>query len=277
MNYQIIKTKLLVTIGAFLLCISFNSNASTISHIEYTCPLGGEKFSVVTQMSYYQSGMRLDLKPEGAFYSVPEPIPVCPNGFVIYQQDYSDDELKRLKIFILSDQYQLLRKGNSDYFLLATILEFMGYHKDTVGYTFLEASWEVEGDSSAFLGQEKYDKDGGGVISESLTPKTLYALAQEKLNSISTAHFNREKYIQYLDLAIENFEAVLSLEDSNGDMFTVYFLLVELNRLKGSFEVASKHIKALESHVTTTEYQKELVEFEKRLIKNNNSTPKNLP
>mgnify|MGYP003967329733 FL=1 len=51
------------------------------------------------------------------------------------------------------------------------------------------------------------------------------------------------------------------------------FLLAELNRLKGDFESALFHLEDLEANWPAKDYELVLIEFEKELIKNNNSKP----
>ena len=125
--------------------VSLNSLATTYSTEERICPIGGKKFTVEALMSYSTYGKRLDLKPLGRDPStIPQPLIVCPNGFVDYKKDYSEAEIISFTKLINSPSYQRLRSGNTDYFMLAQMLESMGAGKLTVGWTYLEASWEAE-------------------------------------------------------------------------------------------------------------------------------------
>ena len=87
---------------------------------------------------------------------------------------------------------------------------------------------------------------------------------------------NRTKYVQYLNLAIDNFNAALDTGDREVG-FTYRFLLVELNRLKGDFDLAKLKLKELEANLTPVGYEKVLVAFEKELIDSQNSQPQMLP
>ena len=87
---------------------------------------------------------------------------------------------------------------------------------------------------------------------------------------------NRTQYVQYLNLAIDNFNAVVDTGDTEVG-FTYRFLLVELNRLKGDFDSAKLKLKELEANLTPVGYEKVLVAFEKELIDSQNSKPKKLP
>ena len=87
---------------------------------------------------------------------------------------------------------------------------------------------------------------------------------------------NRTQYVQYLNLAIDHFNAAVDTSDTEVG-FTYRFLLVELNRLKGDFDSAKLKLKELEANLTPTGYEKVLVAFEKELIDSQNSKPKKLP
>jgi hypothetical protein len=87
---------------------------------------------------------------------------------------------------------------------------------------------------------------------------------------------NRTQYVQYLNLAIDNFNAAVDTGDTEVG-FTYRFLLVELNRLKGDFDSAKLKLKELEANLNIDEYGKVLVALEKELIDSQNSKPKKLP
>tara|TARA_B110000008_G_C16776853_1_gene486898 strand:- start:42 stop:749 length:708 start_codon:yes stop_codon:yes gene_type:complete len=130
---------------SIVVLVSFNSLATTYQTEDRICPIGGKKFTVEALMSYSTYGKRLDLKPLGRDPStIPQPLIVCPNGFVDYKKDYSEAEIISFTKLINSPSYQRLRSGNTDYFMLAQMLESMGAGKLIVGWTYLEASWEAE-------------------------------------------------------------------------------------------------------------------------------------
>ena len=87
---------------------------------------------------------------------------------------------------------------------------------------------------------------------------------------------NRTQYVQYLNLAIDNFNAAVDTGDTEVG-FSYRFLLVELNRLKGDFDSAKLKLKELEANLSIDEYGKVLVALEKELIDSQNSKPKKLP
>ena len=87
---------------------------------------------------------------------------------------------------------------------------------------------------------------------------------------------NRTQYVQYLNLAIDNFNAAVDTGDREVG-FTYRLLIVELNRLKGDFESAKLKLKELEANLTPVGYEKVVVDFEKELIDGQNSKPHALP
>ena len=228
------KSYLLKAFGLIILCFSLISVATTFQTQERICPIGGERFTENVIMSYSVFGRRLDLKPQGTYGTAPVPLVVCPNGFVDFKKNYSEEEIISFTSLINSTSYQNSRSGNTDYYMLAKILEHAGAPKLNIGWTYLEASWEVENKRSL------------------------------------------KKYLQYLNLAIDNFNA--AVETGNREVgFKIRFLLVELNRLKGDFESAELKLKELEANLTLVGYEKVVVDFAKELIDGRNSKPQSLP
>jgi hypothetical protein len=220
--------------GLIVLCFSLNSVATTFQTQERICPIGGERFTENVIMSYSVFGRRLDLKPQGTYGTAPVPLVVCPNGFVDFKKNYSEEEIISFTSLINSTSYQNSRSGNTDYFLLAKIYELAGVDKLRIGRAYHKASWEAENKG------------------------------------------NRTQYVQYLNLAIDNFNAAVDTGDREVG-FTYRFLLVELNRLKGDFDLAKLKLKELEANLTPVGYEKVLVAFEKELINSQNSKPQMLP
>ena len=220
--------------GLIVLCFSLNSVATTFVTQERICPIGGERFTENVIMSYSVFGRRLDLKPQGTYATAPVPLVVCPNGFVDYKDNYSQEEINHFTNLINSPSYQNLRIGNTDYFLLAKIYEHAGEDKLRIGRAYHKASWEAENKG------------------------------------------NRTQYVNYINLAIDNFNAVVDVGNREVG-FKYRFLLVELNRLKGDFESAKLKLKELEANLTPVGYEKVLVAFEKELIDSQNSQPQLFP
>lgn len=111
-----------------------------------TCPIDGKQFEASMVGSYFQWGVRLDSKPIGSLI-VPYPYPVCPgNGFVMYQDTFSETELVAIKSIVLTDEYRRLRRENTDYYMIAYVKERTDGHDYDLGNMYLRASWEAERD-----------------------------------------------------------------------------------------------------------------------------------
>lgn len=144
------------TIVAGIVLTSQSTTASTSYEITITCPIDNQPFKTIMVGSYFQSGMRLDFKPTGALVA-PYPYPVCPgNGFVMYQNAFSDGELTAIRPIVLSDEYRRLRTENTDYFMIAYVKQRLGANQYDLGNTYLRASWEAE--SSAPTRIDEYRK-----------------------------------------------------------------------------------------------------------------------
>lgn len=143
---------------------SHDATATTSFELTITCPIDGQPFKANIMASYFQSGMRLDFKPIGALIT-PYPYPVCPgNGFVMYQETFSDAELNAIRTIVLSDEYRRLRAENTDYFMVAYMKQRLGAGQYELGSIYLRASWEAERDAPGrvdgyrVLAREAFDK-----------------------------------------------------------------------------------------------------------------------
>ena len=136
-----------VTVGTSAVLTTQTAMAATTYQVELTCPIDGQPFTATLMRSYFQSGMRLDFKPIGALIA-PAPYPVCPgNGFVMYQDTFSDNELNTIRPIVLSDEYRRLRAENTDYFMVAYVKQRLGANHYELGSVYLRASWEAERDA----------------------------------------------------------------------------------------------------------------------------------
>ncbi|HMN51371.1 MAG: hypothetical protein KF794_06580 [Xanthobacteraceae bacterium] len=124
-----------------------NAVALTFAEQEFVCPIGGERFKSKVVASETRFGQRLDLKPVGAL-AAPHPLPVCPNGFVMFKQRFTQDEVAALTPVLLSPEYQAARKQHSTYYLAALLMEKNGVEPYQLAHVYLRASWQVEHDAS---------------------------------------------------------------------------------------------------------------------------------
>ena len=130
---------------AALLATLLLSNQLMAESTSFICPIGGAAFSLDIPTAVAHTGQNLDFKLTGEKVTSPRPIPVCPdNGFVIYRQDFSDDEITSLSAYVLSDEYRALTDTHTPYFRLAKLLTFQGHAALEVAFAYLRASWEVD-------------------------------------------------------------------------------------------------------------------------------------
>jgi hypothetical protein len=108
-----------------------------------TCPVGGESFDYQQPVSSAALGMRPDGKPYGTS-AAPAPLPECAgNGLVLYK-DYTADEAKTLAPLVASDDYQALRKTDTQYYRAYWLMRQMGVGPEDYLWALLQASWEAE-------------------------------------------------------------------------------------------------------------------------------------
>lgn len=134
--------------GSLAICLTLlfvaPASALTFSEEQFICPLDGSISTRIVVMSYTVMDQRLDLRPVGALMS-PPPVPVCnSNGFVLYQEEFSEAELAQLRAIVDSDEFRAMREANSDWFIAAWLAEQMGRPTAETHWMYLYASWEVE-------------------------------------------------------------------------------------------------------------------------------------
>jgi len=139
------------------------AHAVTFYNVEVTCPIDGKPFKATMVSSLYQRGMRLDSKPIGSLVA-PYPYPVCPgNGFVMYQNEFPETELRAIKAIVLTDEYRASRAEHTDYYMVAYVKERLGGDSYDLGNMYLRASWEAEDEKPELAHQyqgfaiEKFD------------------------------------------------------------------------------------------------------------------------
>jgi hypothetical protein len=114
-----------------------------LGEVEVVCPLDGKTFKTVMAASGTQFGSYLDLKPFGPT-PAPWPMAKCPgSGLVIYKNNFSNDEVSKLRQLVLSPQYQAVVNVHTNYFLAARLMAEMGEPPATVASTLLQATWEA--------------------------------------------------------------------------------------------------------------------------------------
>ena len=135
--------KFLLTV--FLISVSTSSSALLYKEEAFKCPIGGAEFITNIPRSSHHAGVRTDDKPFGML-EAPWPYPVCPeNGFVMYDDEFSVKEIKVIKPYVFSSEYQGYRLSETRHFLLAKIFEYQQRPISEIADTYLKASWEAEG------------------------------------------------------------------------------------------------------------------------------------
>lgn len=133
--------------------LSQHSPAMTYSEEEVVCPIGGEKFIFQGAGSGTSFGRMLDFKPYGPI-AAPWPIAKCPgNGFVIYPE-FTDEQIKQLEPYVLSEDYQKIQTVESTHYLLYKLFEKLNYSKDLQISALLSATWQVQEESYQRYAQE---------------------------------------------------------------------------------------------------------------------------
>lgn len=119
-----------------------SAQATTFGEMEYTCPIGGEKFTTSMMMSTTIMGRRLDYKPI-PLQSI-GPLAKCPNGFVLYQETFTPEEIAKLTPIVESAEYQAMAKSDTSHFLATYLMRRMGATQPEIAWRQLTAMWECE-------------------------------------------------------------------------------------------------------------------------------------
>jgi hypothetical protein len=140
------RTSLILS-TAFAVLFSFQAHAEVPANEPMTCPVGGERFTHRGYAAYSTYGARLDGKPHGST-SFPLRIPVCPNGFVIYQGSdaFTPDLIARLEPVVRSAEYRALIDAETTYFRAAYLARAGGAPAEPQAWLLLQATWQVDGE-----------------------------------------------------------------------------------------------------------------------------------
>ena len=108
-----------------------------------TCPIGGASFDYAVPVQVPPLGDRPDGKPIGT--TAPNPLPECPgNGLVLYKE-YTPDEVAKLEPLVASDDYQALRKADTQYYRAYWLMKRMEVPPSLQLLALLQAGWEADG------------------------------------------------------------------------------------------------------------------------------------
>jgi hypothetical protein len=126
-----------------LLVFPLSANSMTFREEKVTCPLDGTSFEQELVGSYTQFGVHLDLKPYGALIA-PIPLPNCDSSrFPIYREDFSKEEIERLKAYVKSSEYQAMIENEAQYYVVAKLRQHLNEPLEKIAYSFLQATWQA--------------------------------------------------------------------------------------------------------------------------------------
>lgn len=199
-------------IGFLLLFVApLFSMASTVMNVEVTCPIGGERFEAEMAMSGTQFGQNLDRRPFGAIIT-PWPLSKCPsNGFVIYKDDFTASEIDRLTPYVKSVTYQTLQTKESDYYMAAHLMQYVGASKSTIADALLKATWEAEQD-------ERYERYAVEALAafEALIRHPSHELTPAQVASYQQIAGELERRLGFFDKANRRFTALIDAPGVRG-------------------------------------------------------------
>lgn len=111
----------------------------------FTCPVGGETFEDDVIASRTTSGRRPDGRPYGSLEIVP--LVECPgNGLVLFDNDFTADEIALLTPLVASARYQAMRQGETPHYRAWWLMRALGREPAVLAGTLLTASWESDRD-----------------------------------------------------------------------------------------------------------------------------------
>ena len=117
--------------------------ATTFVEQEFVCPIGGETFTAQSVASSSSFGAR----PDGRTYGTLPVYPIveCPeNGFLLFQNDFTPEELEILGEAVASAEYQAMREVETPYYRAWWLQKAIGEDKFELANTLLVATWETD-------------------------------------------------------------------------------------------------------------------------------------
>ncbi|MCL2713266.1 MAG: hypothetical protein FWD68_01370 [Alphaproteobacteria bacterium] len=251
LNMPLVRKSLASLILAGGLLAAVSAHAHTSETVDMVCPYDGVKFKFEAQTSGTAFFQMLDGMLVGPIES-PSPLAVCPtNGFVFFKEEYSTDELERLRPLIMSAEYQAL-KGETPYYRAAWIMQRTGSPHPQVSLALLQATWEAgwaEVLERAAKAEQEDQKDaqlGERLVAQGTTSERYRRYATELLARLS------------VDVA----DKTRSAEEHIADRM----LTGEILRRLGRFEEADGQFVALAGDLTPAGNEAKIVALQRRLI-----------
>jgi hypothetical protein len=188
------------------------ANALTFMEMELVCPVDGERFKTTLARSGTSVGQFLDLKPFGPTIA-PWPLAKCPaSGFVMYKQQFPEDEIARFREYVVSDEYKALVAVHTNYYLTARLRAHLGEKPSQLAYILLQATWEAKSPAQ----YQQYAAEALEAYKASLAEGSLDS--KQSLNSQFVAG-ELERRLGRFDDAKARFLAVAGHEEAKSEVF----------------------------------------------------------
>jgi len=119
------------------------AHSTTFAEVEFECPVGGEKFTADVVVSNITFGQRPDGKPYSPL-PVP-PIVECPdNGLLLFEDEFSEEDLTILTAVVQSEEYQSMRTTETPHFRAFWLKGRLGRDRISQLGSLLQATWETD-------------------------------------------------------------------------------------------------------------------------------------
>jgi hypothetical protein len=121
------------------------AHATTVVPKDFTCPVGGERFTANVIVSFSSWGQR----PDGRSYGTLPiyPIVKCPkNGLLLTGDDFTPADVAILTPLVASAEYQAMRKTETPHFRAWWLLSRLQRDPHDLAGLLLQASWETDAD-----------------------------------------------------------------------------------------------------------------------------------
>lgn len=120
--------------------------ATTYVEVKMVCPIGKEKFTAQEVMSNSSFGQRPDGKPFSPLPVVP--FAECPsNGFPLFREEFSKEDLAVLEPVVASAAYQASRSSETQRYRVWMLQKALGEKPGGLASSLMVAGWETDEDA----------------------------------------------------------------------------------------------------------------------------------
>ncbi|WP_313254986.1 hypothetical protein [Stenotrophomonas sp.] len=135
--------RIAIGLGMMVSVLAAPAAAMTFMKVDYVCPVGGERFSARTMGSGTSFGHFLDGRAYGAIKS-PWPLVQCPgNGFVMFRETFSADEVRALDAYVQGEEYRRMRESETSYWLVSRLMQAIDAPADEQAGVLQRATWQA--------------------------------------------------------------------------------------------------------------------------------------